>query len=128
MKKFICLKLNVLLKDRPKIWKVPDLDNTGCLSWFRDKNPVQGYQWHLSQAFIAKDEHTFGEWGSLLNKITTQGFPYCRDWGMHTPLLPKRLFVSTCTQKCCFCKFYAVVGHFPLNISLSWPLMGKPTT
>ena len=83
----------------------------------------------MGQTFIAKAQWwTSGEWGCLLYTLSAQGFPYCRDWGMPYPLLPKNLFVSTGTQKCWFCEFYAVISHFALNIPLSRPLIGNPDT
>lgn len=61
--------------------------------------------------------------------VRAQGFPYLGDWcgSPHTPL-PQKLACppNIFSQKCCFCNFYGVFGHFALNAPTSPPLMGNP--
>ena len=116
MKNFFGLKLNVLLKDKPNQciiylrlqlnWKISDLVTTGCLSWFRSWTPVPASQWHLGQTFIAKAEWwTFGELGCLLNTLSTQGFPYCRDWRMSIRYYPKNYLYPQTPKNADFVSF-----------------------
>ena len=130
-----------MLKDRPKQciiylrlqlnWKVPDLATRYNWVLFLLWGPNHSTRLPVTIGSNIYSQSTVMKiWWVRLSPQYAQypGFPLLQRLGDAYRWLPKNLFVSTGTEKCWFCKFYAVVGHFVLNISLRWLLIENPST